>query len=202
VPAGRGDGLAERVVGLAAAALPHRHGPWGTALRAELASIEGRGERLRFAAGCTVLSARLALTRWSLLVAVGLGCCTAAVTWAVTRHQLATQSLEGSPPVALAVLLGAPVVAFALGHEAAVRAGAFAPGVLTGAIVLLAVGIGLFAVLIPANSAWVAQTGTSPFDGARLAGAYTFPYPVLLVVAGWWAPWPVLGAARGAPAAR
>ncbi len=48
-----GRDLAGRYLGLVVRLLPARRGEWGRAMQADLAAVEGRASRLRFALGCT-----------------------------------------------------------------------------------------------------------------------------------------------------
>jgi hypothetical protein len=75
--------LPERLLGVLTGLLPADRRDWGRAMRAELAAVEGRGERWRFAGGCVGTAAvQFHLLRALVHAAVVLGALAAVFAWA------------------------------------------------------------------------------------------------------------------------
>jgi hypothetical protein len=198
--AGRGADLAERVVALAGAGLDRSDGAWAAAMRAELASIDERRERRRFALGCAVASVRTGLG-WAVWVpALGTGAFVATGVFVASRVSLAG-AREGI--IGIFLFWGVPGL-FAVGLLAAGTARSFRIGLVTGGLGLLAAVAATAAVSMVEAAHWYHVAGVFVMDGDIPKGGgldlrtavldpLRFLVPVLLL----WTPWPVLGAAAG-----
>ena len=198
--AAQGDDLAERIVTLVAGGMKGSDGEWGKAMQAELASIEGLGERNRFALGCalTYLHAGIGRTVW--LAALAIGAFMGAAVLITSRVTLA----GGRVGVLGIIMFGAIPVLFGAGLLAAVSARSFRLGLVTGGLGMLAALVATMAMSMVEGAHWFQVAGVFVMDGdAPKGGALDvtiavldplrFVVPLLLM----WTPWPVLGAAVG-----
>ena len=197
----RGGDTAERIVGLAAAGAQGNRREWAVAMRAELASIDDRRERRRFAVGCAVASIRSGIGRAAWLTALASGTIVAVATFASSRASLAggqggILASLGFP--ALALLFLVPLVA-------AAGTRSFRIGLVTGGLTLLAVFIATVAVSMFEAARWYHVAGVFIMDGdppktgtidlrTAVLDPLRFMVPIVLL----WAPWPVFGASLGA----
>ena len=196
----RGDDVAERVVALATAGLQRSDGEWAAAMRAELASIDDRRERQRFAVGCAVASLRAGIGRPVWLVALATGACFATVVFVTSRV-----SLAGGRAGILGVLLFWAIPGlFGVGLLPAAAARSFRVGLLSGGLGLLAAAVATLVVSMAEGAHWYHVAGVFIMDGdvpkgggldlrAAVLDPLGFVVPLLLL----WTPWPVLGAAAG-----
>jgi hypothetical protein len=197
----RGADAAARLLAVATAGRRGRRGEWGTAMRAELASIADAGERRRFALGCTRTALRTGWGRVPWLVAAGSFAVFAALTFAASRLMLA-----GDRTGILAGVLGPGLVFLVVGLVAARAGSSFRAGLEAGAVSLLAALAGVLAVAVPEAVVWYRDAGVWFIDGdvpvqgiagpgaavRDALGGVTFCYLLFN------APWPVLGAMLGA----
>jgi hypothetical protein len=201
--AARGRDAAERILGAATAGLDTSGAEWGTAMRAELASIEDPSERRRFALGSAMVAIRAGFGREAWLVGLAVGIAFALCTLVASRVSLAGTR---AGIIGLA-LLGPPLVLFGVASVTARTARSFRSGVVAGGLALIAGLVGFLAVAMAEAVRWRDVAGVYLLDGdAPKGGLLTtinavldpitpFFLVVFLLV---WTPWPVLGAAAGA----
>jgi hypothetical protein len=202
--AARGRDASERIVGVATAGVPASRDEWAEAMRAELASIDDRSERRRFAIGCVVAAFRTGIGRESWLVGIAVGVAFALGTFAASRASLAGNR---------AGIIGFPILVFplALGAVTLVTSyttRSFRTGVVSGGLALVAGLVGFVAVAMAEAVRWrdvagvYLMDGDAPKGGLALTRAEAAIDPIaplfLLVFLLVWTPWPVLGAAAGA----
>jgi hypothetical protein len=205
VATARAAGGADRPARLLALVSSGRRGhrdEWGAAMRAELASITPRRERLRFAVSCAPTALRRGWGRSPWIVAVACGALFAALTLATSRT-----SLHGSRSGSLfGILLGPPqITLFLVGFVAAWRGSSMRNGLEHAVPALVAILVGVLATALPEGALWAREAGVflldgdspstplTPGEGALEALRATLTWGLLL-----WLPWPVLGAAAGA----
>jgi hypothetical protein len=170
-------------------------------MRAELASIEPRTERRRFAIGCSVSAIGIDTRHWLRPVAIGTGVFFAAGTLVASRA-----SMAGGRGGIMGFTLAVPVVVlFMVTFVTALTARSFRTGLMVGWIALLAGLIGMLGAAIVEAAHWYDVAGVYLLDGDnpregldRLAAvldpvAPTFVFFHLSL----WAPWAVLGAGAG-----
>ncbi|MBB5785713.1 hypothetical protein [Jiangella mangrovi] len=203
VRAARGPDLPARVVAVATAGRP-RGVDWGAALRAELAHIDGRAGRWRFAAGCVEAALVGGSGRLARATAVPVFVVFAVLTFAGSRFMLAGQRVG--------LLAGIYLVALAVGAVAAAVGWAgrsFRAGLVSGATALAAGLAGVVAVAAIEAVTWYQRAGVWIIDGDVPAGGIASPGAAVTdAVVGMTSfgllfalPFPVLGAALGAAAA-
>ena len=191
-----------RLLALATAGLRGGHAAWGAAMRAELASIDRRDERRRFAVGRAWTALRTGWTRTGLLVAATVGAGLAATTLFSSRASLAgdrTGSLFHVLVVVTPVVLLA--VAFGVGFVGA----SFRSGLEIGLLAMLGALVGIVAVAMPEGARWAETAGVFMLDGdapvvalTGRAGALDALQSTLIFGSITWPAGPVIGAALGA----
>lgn len=197
-----GHDVPERLLAFATGGLGGSRGTWGAAMRAELAAIDDRRERRRFAIGCGLTALRTGWTVSALLVAATAGGVLAAVTLVSSRMSLAgdrTGSLLG-------VLTGVtPLVLLAVACGAAFVGASFRSGLEYGFLALLIAMVGIVAVAMPEGARWAESAGVYLLDGdapsvplTARAGALDALQSTLTFGAIAWLTWPVIGAELGA----
>jgi hypothetical protein len=200
----RGRDVPERLVGVATAGLRGPREEWGTAMRAELASVEDPHERRRFAIGCAVAALKAGIGPAPWLVAVGVG-----VVFAVGTLVASRISLAGDRAGILGYLFPGPMLAlFAVTVATAFISRSFRTGLVTGVLALLSGLIGVLAMTMAEAARWYAVAGVYVLDGdapksglalTRLDAILDPLAPQFLIAfLLFWTPWPVLGAAIGA----
>lgn len=151
---------AERLLAIATVGLPAHRSAWGTAMRAELASIDDPDARRRFAR-----SAALAVFGHGLGFHVGLVLVASVLVATVTATASRLQLADGGPGV-LGVTVTVP--AFLLVLVALVSASltrSFRSGLETGLFALVASFAALFAVLAVEGMVWMDRRGVFLLDG-------------------------------------
>lgn len=196
-----GHDVPQRLLGVATAGLRGRRRTWGAAMRAELAAVDDRGERRRFAVGCALAAMRTGVTRSALLVAATAGAVLAAITFVSSR-----MSLGGDRSGSLfGVLVGVtPLVLVGVACVVAFVCASFRAGLEYGFLSLLAALVGIVAVAMPEGARWAETGGIFILDGDATRGAltaWTGALDALLSTLTFgpaaWVPWPVIGAALG-----
>jgi hypothetical protein len=192
----------ERLLALATAGLTDTRRTWGAAMRAELAAIDDRSERRRFAAGCALTALRTGWTRSALLVAATAGAALAGITLASSRV-----SLAGDQSGALfGVLTGVtPLVLLGLACGTAFAGGSVRCGLEYGFLALLFALVGIVAVAMPEGARWAETSGVFILDGdgpregvlTARAGALDALQSTLVFGPIFWLAWPVVGAELG-----
>jgi hypothetical protein len=191
----------ERILDAATAGLTESGIEWGSAMRAELASIGSRPERRRFAIGCAVSAFRIRTRRWLRPVVVGSGVLFAVGTFAVSRA-----SLAGDRGGIMGFTLLMPIVVlFALTFVTALITRSFFTGVVIGWIALLVGLAGMLVVSMLEASHWHDVAGVYLRDGDAPKAAIDRLDSVLDPVSPQfvvlhlllWIPWTVLAAAAG-----
>jgi MFS family permease len=147
-PRGR-DGW-DRLLQVATAGLRGGNRAWGAAMRAELANIDERGERRRFALGCTASALRLGVDRTMWPVAAGAAGLAAVWTYIASRASLG----DGAGGILLAHGSGVAVVVFAATLVIALRQRSFRAGVQGGILALLAAFVASYTVGVSEAIVW------------------------------------------------
>jgi hypothetical protein len=192
----RGDDGPARMLSLATS----RQDDWGAAMRAELASIDVRTERWRFALGCVVAALRSGVGRAPWLVALVLLVGFAGATLVMSRVMLAggrTGILQG--------VFAVPLVTFLVALGAAWLARSYWTGVVTGVLGLVAALVGALVVAVPESVTWYHEAGVWFIDGDYPKAGIAGPgHAVRDAVGGitffvllFGTPWPLIGAALG-----
>lgn len=131
---------------------------WGAAMRAELANVDERGERRRFALGCAASALRLGPDGVTWLVAAGAAGLAAVGTYAASRASLA----DGAGGILSAHGPGVALIVFVASITCALRHHSFRDGLQGGALALLAAFIASYGVGISESvSGPSAAPGTS-----------------------------------------
>ena len=174
----------------------------GAAMRGQLAGIDRRDERRRFAVGRAWTALRTGWTRTGLLVAATVGAGLAATTLFSSRASLAgdrTGSLFRVLVVVTPVVLLA--VAFGVGFVGA----SFRSGLEIGLLAMLGALVGIVAVAMPEGARWAETAGVFMLDGdapvvalTGRAGALDALQSTLIFGSITWPAGPVIGAALGA----
>lgn len=200
--AATGPDLSARLVSWSTAGRRGARADWGTAMRAELASIDDPSERRRFALGCAWAAVRTGWGRGPLLVGAASAVLFALITFVASRLMLAGDRTG----LLAAILFGVPQVLFGgVALIAARRARSFRAGLEYGAAVLLASLLAILTVAIPESIRWYDEAGVWLLDGDSPAagipsaqaavqdalGGLTFFFLLFTI------PWPVLGAYLG-----
>ena len=123
---------------------------WGAAMRAELANVDERGERRRFALGCTASAMRLGPDGVTWLVAASAAGLAAVGTYAASRASLA----DGAGGILLAHVPGIAVVVFVATLAIALRHRSFRDGLQGGTLALLAAFVASYGVGISEAVVW------------------------------------------------
>jgi hypothetical protein len=202
--------VADKVLSASATLTGERRPPdrdevaWGSAMRAELATITVPRERRRFAVGAAVALLGRPKSLPSLLLAVGVAVAFGAGLLGVSRAGLGDEGL-GS-----VTMLLPPVFLFAVGYLCARVTRSLRFGLESGIVAALATLV-VVAVVYGVEAAHWHQLvpGVSVLDGAQgdmkstRAAVLDAVHPVILLVhLVFWLPWPILGAAVGARAPR
>jgi hypothetical protein len=140
----------DRLLQIATAGLRDGDRAWGAAMRAELANVDERGERRRFALGCTASALRLGLDGVMWLVAAGTAALAAVGTYAASRASLA----DGAGGISLVHGPGIAVVVFVATLAIALRHSSFRDGLQGGSLALLAAFIASYGVGIAEAVVW------------------------------------------------
>ena len=197
----RGHDMPERLLSFAAAGLRGRNADWGNAMQAELASIDDRHERRRFAIGCALTALRIGMGRRTWLIAFGTGLVFAVGTYAASRI-----ALDGGRGGIMGDTLLVPIlVLFALAVVTARITRSFRTGLITGCLALVAGLVGMLTMAMVEAGYWYEFAGVYVMDGDGPKGHLSRLDAVLDPLAPqfvfihlqFWAPWPVLGAAAG-----
>ena len=146
----RGRDGRDRLLQIATAGLRGGDRAWGAAMRAELASIDERGERRRFALGCTASAMRLGPDGVTWLVAASAAGLAAVGTYAASRASLA----DGAGGILLAHVPGIAVVVFVATLAIALRHRSFRDGLQGGTLALLAAFVASYGVGISEAVVW------------------------------------------------
>jgi len=188
---------------LLALATGGRRDEWGTAMRAELASITvSRRERRRFAAACVPTALRRGAGRSPWITATLCGVLFAALTLATSRA-----SLDGGRAGSLwAVIYGPPqLTLLAVGFVAAWTGRSMRAGLRHAGAALVGILVGVLVAAVPEGAHWAREAGVFMLDGdapstpiTAAAGARDAFTATLTWGLVHWLPWPVLGAAAGA----
>jgi hypothetical protein len=202
VPVANGRDLAARYLSVATAGLPPSRREWGKAMLSELESIDGPGERFRFAFGCSLTAVRLGTDRRSWLIAMVTAVVVGAGTLVVSRA-----SLGGHRSGIMGFTMFAPqLVLLAAGYVGARWRRSFRAGMEAGALALLAALFAVAAVEVWESVLWydvagvyvvdgdAAKTGLTVFQVALDPIGPTFIFLHLM----FWTAWPVIGAGLGA----
>jgi hypothetical protein len=177
---------------------------WGTALRAELATITVPRERRRFAVGAAVALLGRPYSRRSLVVAAAVAVPFGAGVLGVSRAGLGDDGL-GS-----VTMLVPPVLLFAVDYLCARSRGSLRFGLETGVVAALTILVAVAVVYGVEAAHWyhvapdvsVLDGEQVDFDSTRAAVLGAVHPVILLVHLVFWSPWPVLGAWAGARAPR
>jgi uncharacterized membrane protein YGL010W len=198
-----GNDVPERLLAVATAGLSGTRRTWGAAMRAELAAIDDRSERRRFAGGCALTALRAGWTRSALLAAATAGATLAAITLASSRI-----SLAGDQSGALfGVLTGVtPLVLLGLAFLTAFAGASVRYGLEYGFLALLFALVGIVAVAMPEGARWAQTSGVFILDGdgpgegvlTARTGALDALHSTLIFGPIFWLAWPVIGAELGA----
>jgi len=189
----------ERLVAAAARALGRDRDEWGQAMRAELAGVDGKGPRWRFAIGC-VWATVVAPSRGRLVVvACGIS---AAVLMGVGLIAYSRWSVVNSPSAGIVpyLILGPAAIAFVFSLVAASRARAFVAGLVTAIIGAVAGLPAMALAAVPETLHWYAVDTRALFDGegGLPLGSQPDMLPgFLVVVVCFWLCFGVIGAAVG-----
>jgi hypothetical protein len=191
-----GHDSAARLVGVTTS----ERGEWGTAMRAELASIDDPGERRRFAIGCARATLVAGPGRGPLLTALGAALLAALTTFAISRA-----SLAGDQAGALFPVIGlTAMVLLVVGAAGAAHRRSFRGGLVYAAAVAVAAFAGIVAVGLPESQLWAERAGAYILDGDAPRPGIGFD-PVGDVVLStlffatlFWSPFPFIGAGLGA----
>ena len=146
----RGPDGWDRLLQIATAGLRGGDRAWAAAMRAELANVDERGERRRFALGCTASALRLGLDPAMWLVAIGAAGLAAVGTYAASRASLA----DGAGGILSAHGSGVAVVVFVATLAIALRHRSFRDGLQGGTLALLAAFVASYAVGISEAVVW------------------------------------------------
>jgi len=199
----RGRLGAERLLGLATAGLPPARQEWGTAMRAELLSIDDPSARRAFARSAAFAALRIGHAR-PLAIAGTTGLLAAAGTLAVSRLLLAVDKPIG---IGIYTMFAPVLLLFAAALLGAATRRSFRSGLEAGVVALFVALVGVFAVMAVEAVTWAEHYGVYVFDGDRPSTGHLGPGGAVgdalspffiglhLVL---WVPWPVLGAALGA----
>src|SRR5215510_1751269 len=198
---------AERLLGLATAGLPPARQEWGTAMRAELLSIDDPSARRAFARSAAFAALRIGHAR-PLAIAGTTGLLAAAGTLAVSRLLLAVDKPIG---IGIYTMFAPVLLLFAAALLGAATRRSFRSGLEAGVVALFVALVGVFAVMAVEAVTWAEHYGVYVFDGDRPSTGHLGPGGAVgdalspffiglhLVL---WVPWPVLGAALGAAVRR
>ncbi len=191
-----------RLLAFATAGLRRGDAEWGAAVRAELAGIDRRDERRRFAVGRAWTALRTGWTRTWLLVAATVGAGLAATTLISSRASLAGDR-TGSLFAVLIVVT--PVVLLAVACGVGFAHASFRSGVEVGFLAMLGALVGIVAVAMPEGALWAETAGVFMLDGDAPAvaltggaGALDALQSTLIFGSLTWPAWPVIGAELGA----
>ncbi|NMO53224.1 hypothetical protein HH310_18745 [Actinoplanes sp. TBRC 11911] len=135
---------------LATAGLPERRRAWGSALRAELAAIEPRAERRRFALGGAWAALRSGLPGGAWMLVGGVALAVAGGTFAASRWSLA----HGAGGILGFWMTTPSVLLCVVALVAAWRTRSFGSGLRTGALAALAALLAALAVGVPEAIVW------------------------------------------------
>jgi hypothetical protein len=197
--------VAERLVAAAATLTGERTSPddaevdWGTALRAELASITVPRERRQFALGAAVALLGKPHSRRSFVVAAGVAVAFGAGLLGVSRAGLGDDGL-GS-----VTMLLPPVLLFAIAYLCARSTRSLRFGLETGVVAALTTLVAVAVVYGVEAAHWyhvapdfsVLDGDYVDFDSTR-AAVLDAAHPIILLVHFvFWSAWPVLGAWAG-----
>jgi predicted outer membrane lipoprotein len=180
---------------------PRRPGDeWIAAIHSELAAVEDRRERRRFAGEVLVVVVRRTLTARTLLLAV---CVAGALALGLLGLSRAT--LGFGDGVGLYTLFVPPLVFFGVGAVAAKRLCSFSRGLILATAVAVLSAIAMLPVAATESAYWYSEAGVAlldgepvTFDSASAAVLDTF-HPVFIVLhLLFWLPGAVLGARLGA----
>lgn len=197
--------VAERLVSAAAAVTGERTSPddaevdWGSALRAELATITVPRERRRFALGAAVALLGRPHRLRSLLLAAAVAVAFGAGLLGVSRATLGDDGL-GS-----VTMLLPPVMLFSIGYLCARSTRSLRFGLETGVVAALTTLVAVAVVYGVEAAHWydiapdvsVLDGDHVDFDSTRAAVLDAVHPIILLVHLVFWSPWPVLGAWAG-----
>ena len=140
----------ERLLQIATAGLRDGDRVWAAAMRAELANVDERGERRRFALGCTASALRLGPDAVTWLVAAGAAGLAAVGTYAASRASLA----DDAGGILLAHGAGVSVVVFVATLAIALRHRSFRDGLQGGTLALLVAFVASYGVGISEAVVW------------------------------------------------
>ena len=177
---------------------------WGTALRAELATITVPRERRRFALGAAIALLGKPHSRRSLVVAAAVALAFGAALLGVSRAGLGDDGL-GS-----VTMLLPPVLLFAIAYLCARATRSLRFRLETGILAALTILVAVAVVYGVEAAHWYhLAPDVSVLDGDHVdlgstrAAVLDAAHPIILLVhLVFWSPWPVLGAWAGARAAR
>jgi hypothetical protein len=140
----------DRLLLIATAGLRDGDRAWATAMRAELAHVDERGERRRFALGCTASALRLGPDVVTWVVAAGAAGLAAVGTYVASRASLA----DGAGGILSAHGAGVAVIVFGATLAIALRHRSFRDGLQGGTLALLAAFVASYAVGISEAVVW------------------------------------------------
>lgn len=164
-----GDDAPDRTLTLATTSLRGSRDIWGTAMRAELASIDDHDERRRFARSAASVALRRGTGRSPLVLAAATGVVVGIVTFAASRASFdrpgdGARGIIGEPLLGLVPL--ALVVAVLCGT---LLGRSFRAGIETTVLAWLAAYACMLAVEIPEAMRWFDDERVLLLDGERLA---------------------------------
>jgi hypothetical protein len=201
VAAADGRDIPAKILGIATAGLSGEPGRWGQAMRAELASIESRAERAKFAYRCALLALRLGLGAKTWITAAVVGAIVAAGVLLASHASL----MGNRAGIGDRTLFLPPVLLFVVGLVYAMAKGSFRTGFQTAVLSLIAALAGHIAMGMAESWRWYHTAGVYLFDGetikesSALGAALDFVDPFFMSLhLALWLPAAVLGAAVGA----
>ena len=157
---------AERLLALKTASLHGSSDHWGTAMRAELASIDEPGQRTRFARSAAALAFRRGTGKWPAVLAVPTGVGAGVLVFAAARASFDRRrdGILAEPLLGLVLLLlvAAVIVGTLIGRS-------FRAGLEAAMLAWLAVYLCSLAVEIPLAYAWYRDAGVLLLDGEGAA---------------------------------
>ncbi|MGH8925985.1 MAG: hypothetical protein ACRDWA_15320 [Acidimicrobiia bacterium] len=197
----RGRDFSERLLLIATRGPDEFQSGWGAAMRAELATLEMRRERRRFAIDCCLTALRIATGRAGPTVALMTVVLSALATFGGSRAALAGDRSG----IVQWTLWGPIIVLFAIAFVTALTKRSFGAGLVTGALALVATLIGTTVVTMVEGGHWFDIAGIYVMDGDVPKAGFdrtdaildpaSPPFLILHLLV--WLPWPVLGAAFG-----